>query len=157
MNAIFENEAQKAMISSRAYAPNLLRTQNGKGEIYHTSLISKLFLLALLKFSTTDPWGMGIEMEAGRPGWYDAMNGLPGLFGSSMPETFELKRLLEFLISTLKEFPSHFLKIPFEANELLDAVLDTINVYMESESNDRDFIYWDSVSSAREKYRDQIQ
>ncbi len=26
-------------------------------------------------------------MEAGRPGWYDALNGLPGLFGSSMPET----------------------------------------------------------------------
>ena len=28
---------------------------------------------------------MGIEMEAGKPGWNDAMNGLPGLFGSEMP------------------------------------------------------------------------
>jgi len=38
---------------------------------------------------------MGIEMEAGKPGWYDALNGLPGLFGSSVGETAELIRLIE--------------------------------------------------------------
>jgi hypothetical protein len=157
LNAIFENEVKKDMIASRKNEPNLLRTKNGKGEIYQTSLISKLFLLVLLKFSTADPWGMGIEMEAGRPGWYDAMNGLPGLFGSSMPETFELKRLLEFLLSVSEEFPSLGLNIPLEANNLLDAVLHNLKVYMESENNDRDFIYWDSVSNEREKYRFQIQ
>ncbi|MFN2236447.1 MAG: cellobiose phosphorylase, partial [Anaerolineales bacterium] len=157
LNAIFENEAKKAMITSRTDFPNLLRIQNGKGKIYKTSLISKLFLLALIKFSTSDPGGMGIEMEAGKPGWYDAMNGLPGLFGSSMPETFELKRLLEFIVSVSGEFPSHRLEIPLEANALLDAVLCCLKVFMESDSNNRDFIYWDSVSSARENYRYQIQ
>ena len=40
---------------------------------------------------------MGVEMEGGKPGWNDAMNGLPGLFGSSMPETFETLRILKFL------------------------------------------------------------
>ncbi len=32
----------------------------------------------ILKFSTLDPHGMGVEMEGGKPGWNDAMNGLPG-------------------------------------------------------------------------------
>ena len=33
----------------------------------------------MLKFSTLDPYGMGVEMEGGKPGWNDAMNGLPGI------------------------------------------------------------------------------
>ena len=46
---------------------------------------------------TLDPMGFGIEMEAGKPGWNDAMNGLPGLLGSNFSETAELKRLLLFI------------------------------------------------------------
>lgn len=53
--------------------------------------------LAVIKFATLDPLGMGVEMEGGKPGWNDAMNGLPGLLGSGTPETFELLRLLRFL------------------------------------------------------------
>ena len=45
---------------------------------------AKFFMLAVLKFSTLDPYGMGVEMEGGKPGWNDAMNGLPGILGSSM-------------------------------------------------------------------------
>ena len=41
-------------------------------------MISKLCILGMLKFSTLDPYGMGVEMEGGKPGWNDAMNGLPG-------------------------------------------------------------------------------
>ena len=41
----------------------------------------------------------GIEMEAGRPGWSDAMNGLPGLFGSSTCETAEALRLARWLLT----------------------------------------------------------
>ncbi|MFS8213443.1 hypothetical protein [Paenibacillus polymyxa] len=36
--------------------------------------------MAAIKLSTLDPEGLGIEMEAGKPGWNDSMNGLPGLF-----------------------------------------------------------------------------
>ena len=49
----------------------------GQARSSRTNLFTKLFILALLKFATLDPYGMGIEMEAGRPGWDDAMNGLP--------------------------------------------------------------------------------
>ena len=41
-------------------------------------------MMAVLKFATMDSAGMGIEMEAGKPGWLDALNGLPALFGSGM-------------------------------------------------------------------------
>ena len=100
---------------------------------------------------------MGIEMEAGRPGWYDAMNGLPGLFGSSMPETFELKRLLSFLLRVIKEHPQYQTEFPSEAYELLEEVLQQLANYHNSNAVNRDFVYWDAVSSAREKYRYQIQ
>ncbi len=74
-----------------------MRTAHGRGEVYRTTVFAKLVGLALLKFATLDPLGMGIEMEAGRPGWYDALNGLPALFGSSLGETYELQRWLAFL------------------------------------------------------------
>ncbi len=74
-------------------------TAHGQGEVFRTTVFSKLLGLALIKFATLDPLGMGIEMEAGKPGWCDALNGLPGLFGSSMSETYELLRLLDFLLA----------------------------------------------------------
>lgn len=76
-------------------------TAQGQGEVFRTTVFGKLLGLALLKFATLDPFGMGIEMEAGKPGWCDALNGLPGLFGSSMSETYELLRLLDFLLAAL--------------------------------------------------------
>ncbi|MBT5100959.1 MAG: hypothetical protein HOM77_03480, partial [Planctomycetes bacterium] len=72
-----------------------------ENELYQTTVLGKLLLLAGIKFGTLDPEGMGIEMEAGKPGWYDALNGLPGIFGSSMNETYELLRLIRFLRESL--------------------------------------------------------
>ena len=52
--------------------------------------------MALSKFAQLDVDGMGVEMEGGKPGWNDAMNGLPGfIWVSGTPETFELKRLIK--------------------------------------------------------------
>jgi hypothetical protein len=157
LNAVFENPDKKIIIESREKSPNMLRTRHGLGDIYHTSLISKLFLLALVKFATMDPFGMGIEMEAGRPGWYDAMNGLPGLFGASMPEAYELKRLIMFLLESIKEFPAHSVDIPIEGNRLLETVLENLSIYQKSKSPNREFEYWNAVSDARESYREEIQ
>ena len=39
---------------------------------------------------------MGIMMDAEKPGWNDAMNGLPAIFGSGMSETIELVRVVKF-------------------------------------------------------------
>lgn len=51
---------------------------NVKGERFISPLIGKLFLLCTIKFATRDAMGMGIEYEAGKPGWNDSMNGLVG-------------------------------------------------------------------------------
>ena len=52
------------------------RTEQGRA--FKSSPIAKLFLLGAIKYATRDAWGMGVEYEGGRPGWNDAMNGLPG-------------------------------------------------------------------------------
>ena len=76
--------------------PNFVADPYGAGGVWQrskdartftVSVIAKLSILGLLKFSTLDPMGMGVEMEGGKPGWNDAMNGLPGLVGSGMAET----------------------------------------------------------------------
>jgi hypothetical protein len=64
---------------------------------FAVSVIAKIAMLGILKFSTLDPEGMGVEMEGGKPGWNDAMNGLPGILGSGMPETYEALRILQFV------------------------------------------------------------
>jgi len=53
--------------------------------------------------------------------------------------------------------PTHFVEIPIEANQLLETVLGHLSIYQTSNAPDRDFIYWDEVSSARELYRKRIQ
>lgn len=60
-----------------------------------SSLAAKLLFLILIKISTLDPLGCGIDMEAGKPGWCDATNGLPALFGSNVADALELLRLVE--------------------------------------------------------------
>ena len=66
-------------------------------DVFAVSILTKITILGVLKFSTMDPEGMGIEMEGGKPGWNDAMNGLPGILGSGMPETYEALRILQFV------------------------------------------------------------
>jgi len=80
---------------------NILRTEDGEGDVYYTNLVAKLLCLTANKVATLDPDGVGIEMEADRPGWYDALNGLPGLLGSSICETLELERYAQFLLDAL--------------------------------------------------------
>lgn len=72
-----------------------------------------------------DAYGMGVEMEGGKPGWYDALNGMPGMFGSSMAETYELARMLEYTIGALKRYPGE-LELIEEFSDFLQQ-LDLIN------------------------------
>ena len=154
-SAISWDKEKAALIASRQKAPKLMRTENGYGPIFRTSVFGKLTILALLKFSTMDPLGMGIEMEAGKPSWCDALNGLPGLFGSSMSETFELLLLLDFL---LEQMPKNgALELPVEAHELMRNVFNHLQDYQTSQNNDRDFLYWDAVATARETYRQETR
>jgi len=153
-NAVIEDEEKAALIASRKDERNWLRVNGGHGAVYRTTLFNKLVMLATIKFATLDPCGMGIEMEAGKPGWYDALNGLPGLFGSSLAETFELQRLIQFLTNTLA---SESINLPVEMSRLLREITAQLQIFNASSVPDRDFSYWDAVSTAREIYRASIR
>jgi hypothetical protein len=157
LNAIWEAPDKERLIAARGESPHLMRTDHGHGDIYRTDLFTKLVILTLVKFTTLDPWGMGVEMEAGKPGWYDALNGLPALFGSSMPETYELKRLLQFIAQAIREHGDFDIDLPIEVYELLSATVAHLENYHASEDPQRGHVYWDSVASAREDYREKIR
>ncbi len=120
--------------------------------IVKTNLYGKMITLAVNKFSALDPYGMGIEMEANKPGWNDAMNGLPGLLGSGMSETFELKRLISFML-TLTDQEIKEVTLPCEVAKF---VLD-MGALLDKSDSLTDFEYWDSSATLREDYRDTVR
>lgn len=134
--------AEKEELSS-----NWVHTEDG--ELYKTNLLTKLVMLAGIKFMSLDEYGIGIEMEAGKPGWNDAMNGLPGLIGSSFAETAELKRLLLFINENLNV--SENVNIPEEFYNCLIEVYKTLNLDLS------DLDYWNKVSDLREDYREKTR
>ncbi|MEZ0396338.1 MAG: cellobiose phosphorylase [Anaerolineales bacterium] len=146
LNAVEHDARKAALIASRSRDAHWARTEHGRGQVFRLPLFSKLVLLALLKFSALDPSGYGVQMEAGRPGWYDALNGLPALFGSSMPETFELLRLLDFLSQALIETPRP-VELPVEALGLLGAIRAVL------EQDAAPMRAWQRLSTALETYR----
>ncbi len=154
--AIHEGEEKKLLIASRSEAPHVVRGEYGSGAIFLSTLFEKLTLIALLKFTTMDPEGMGIEMEAGRPGWYDALNGLPGLLGSSLSETIELQRLLAFLLGMSNKYEVA-ISLPVEAMDLLNGTMDLLDAFDASTHPERDFHFWDGTASAREDYRHKVR
>lgn len=108
------------------------------------TVLGKLCALLALKAVSLDYEGRGIEMEAGRPGWNDAMNGLPGLFGSSTCEAIEAMRLAQWLLEILPEMPS--LDLPVEVARLVDDVnMDLKRPYD-----------WDRSCCIREAFRKRI-
>lgn len=108
----------------------------------------------------------GIEYEGGKPGWLDSMNGLPGMVGSGMPETYELKLLLQYVRRVVSTYKRD-LVIPAELSKMLKSVeksLDTLKSfgYKEEASPSHAvpkplFEYWDVVTAARETYRNDVQ
>ncbi len=122
-------------------------TRDQSGEVYKTNLVQKLMTLVLTKFSSLDPFGMGIEMEANKPGWNDAMNGLPGVFASGMSETVELVRIVRFLKDNItKEF-----NLLEENYDFFCALNDAIS--KESTLFER----WDEMTTIRENFRERIK
>ena len=81
---------------------NKLRVDGGSGEVYHTNLLVKIICQITNKAASFDPSGVGLEMEGDKPNWYDSLNGLPGLLGSSLSEMLELKRICHFLLEHLE-------------------------------------------------------
>lgn len=121
------------------------------GTTMKVSIVAKLLLLATTKFAILDPLSMGLEMEAGKPGWNDAMNGLPALFGSEMPSAYELYEIVRFLGAAVDEFPSRVVELPAETSALLEAI--DAQLRLVAAGSITDFAYWDKVHDALEAYR----
>lgn len=132
----------------------LVRAQFQSGDVVYSSLLEKLIMMCTVKFATLDAYGMGIEMEGGKPGWYDALNGMPGMMGSSMSETYELARMLSYTISVLKKYPGK-VSILKEAACLLEE-LYLINRLEEAHIKaDKEILsFWNKINDAKEIYRD---
>ncbi len=164
------NEMKEIMNSSSYFADHTgagsiwQRSAKDK-DVFKVTIIAKLLMLGTLKFATLDPQGMGIEMEGGKPGWNDALNGLPGLLGSGMPETYECLRLIRYLRSSLQAYAvphgsngdSRPVVVPVEFHEFLDTIKGALTVYYSSDQKyDADIEYWTAASNAREQYREAI-
>lgn len=136
-----------------------------EGIQFRSSPIAKLFLLGTIKFATRDAYGMGIEYEGGKPGWNDAMNGLVGMVGSGMPETFELHQLLKYVKSVVDKYQRPVV-VPVELGELVDTINSELDTLLSSGFTDSEvlpfdvpaelFNYWNNVATARENYRDNV-
>lgn len=130
-----------------------LRTNQDKDKLFMTNLYSKLFLLAANKIATIAPFGLGIEMEAGKPGWNDALNGLPGMLGSSTSELYELKRLLQ-LIKLEGETVSGQVSLPIEAGQFIEALAERLTQISPVHLNLK---LWQELTQIREQYRATIR
>lgn len=121
------------------------------GNIVQTNLMTKLFTLLSNKISALDPYGMGIEMEGGKPGWYDALNGLPGLLGSSMAETYETLRLALYMQKITDKIRKDIC-LPKELGILQEKLLQACERLREKAGAGQETDFWNSINDAKEMF-----
>ncbi|KAH8074164.1 hypothetical protein JL720_10719 [Aureococcus anophagefferens] len=159
-NSVYDDPAKLGQLNDRITKPDgafeLARDSSGETDDAHTyvyavSPVAKLFLLCVTKFALLDPSGMGIEMDANKPGWNDAMNGLPGLLGSGMAETAECWRIAVWLKETIARV-DRGITVPAELDGLVSNITEALG-----DASLSDFEYWDAVADAREAYRESVR
>ncbi|MDE5722358.1 MAG: cellobiose phosphorylase [Clostridia bacterium] len=114
---------------------------------YQTSLAAKLLFLVVIKISTLDPLGCGIEMEGGKPGWCDATNGLPALFGSNVADSLELLRLIKILRGILSDKDLIW-------SEEQDGFFRKVNALLESGQPQN--VFYKNVNGIKEEYLNSV-
>ncbi|MBW6513195.1 MAG: hypothetical protein K0B87_00345 [Candidatus Syntrophosphaera sp.] len=149
LNSVVLDKEKELLISQRCHDQNKVRMQYGQGEVYKTTLFTVMLSLITNKLASLDPEGVGVEMEADKPGWYDALNGMPGLIGSSLCETLELKRHILFLLDTLAGFFNQGLE--FAVYEELHEFIATLSGLLGSGLSA--FEFWDRATALKENYR----
>ena len=146
--SLFHNTEEEKKEGFVAGGTNWAKDENGT--FITTTLLGKMLTLALNKFLLLDQGGMGIEMEGGKPGWNDAMNGLPGLFGSSMAETLELNRLLVFLEESCTDSSiSGEIELPFS----IAVLFENIEQLLSEHDHHTELENWEAAADLRESYR----
>jgi hypothetical protein len=140
-----------------AFGAGALWMRDSKKNKFSVPVGTKMLMLGVLKMSSMDPYGMGVEMEGGKPGWNDAMNGLPGIVGSGMPETYEMLKILQFCSTTVKTV-GRAVSVPVEFQTFLSGMGEAIRVFKGSKKDvSADFAYWDASNVARESYRESVR
>ena len=160
--SIGRDEWKKQLLAAREYDRYRVRTDNGRGEIFYASLWCKLLCICVNKLASLDAHGTGVEMEAGKPNWNDALNGLPGMFGSSVCETLELKRLILLLKGWLAKYGllNGMLNVPVELGHFLSGLLGAIGEANASDAGigvEGCHILWERSNSLKEQYREKIR
>lgn len=148
--AVLPRQDKVELIHSRSAQALHARADHGHGAVVTTTLLGKVLTLVANKLASLDPCGIGMEMEADRPGWCDAMNGLPGLFGSSVNETIELKRLVDFTRHALAGVPGRC-HVPQELAVFLQG-LQALLLRPALPVED----FWQASHELKEAYREQV-
>ena len=159
IESVRHDPEKAALIASRADEPNCVRTGAGRGPIYRTNLLEKVVCLLANKVASLSPSGVGIEMDAGRPGWHDSINGLPGLFGSTTSETFHLLRAIRMIRARLEQAglaDDYRQAMPVELADFVRQVHAALRRRLASADGDADHAYWEAASSAREAFRRRV-
>lgn len=147
--SVVVDQEKQALINSRPTEKNLVRTEFGRGQVYRTTLATKILLLIANKAASFDAAGIGLEMEADKPDWYDALNGLPGLLGSSLSETLELKRLARYFKEQLPA--DQEILLPVELAEFITALSPLLKKEVDH------YVYWDQATTAKEAFREKTR
>ena len=134
----------------------LIQDQNGN--IYHVSLLEKLLVPALVKFSNYIPQA-GIWMNTQRPEWNDANNALVGN-GTSMVTLYYLRRYIIFLQEVLEGADLDRVSISNEVCEFLYNItegLQSFHSVLSKTISDQDRKnFTDVLSTAGSEYRANI-
>lgn len=152
MKAVVKDSEKAALIKKRKDDRTKVRTRFGQGEVYRTSLLAKMLGLFTVKAASLDPAGIGLEMEADKPGWCDALNGLPGIFGSSVNEAYALQRGVRFLQEHLTTIlpAGETVQVPIEVSDFMQETQEALD------SADSNHFYktWDALCKYKETFRD---
>ncbi len=147
--AVLRDPQKLKLIATRSKDTYKVRTKNGLGQVYTTNLMEKLLCILTNRMASLDARGVGLEMEAGKPGWCDSLNGLPGLFGSSICESLEILRACRLLLDILGQVSAKDRKqvIFWELFEFMRALETALDHY----PTPLDF--WQESHVVLEKYR----
>jgi hypothetical protein len=154
-HAVVKDADKARLIMRRTAQPHAMRAGRGVGAIYRTTLLAKIVNLLAVKATLLDPFGIGLEMEAEKPGWCDALNGLPGLFGSSTHEAFALQRWVAFARRTVQDHlaPDGDLSVAVEVAALVCSLTEILG----RTDSQNFFPTWQELATRREAFRAEIR
>ena len=158
--AVVRDQEKLAMIKRRSEHPSRIRTRHGLGRVYKTTLLVKLLCIIANKIAALDPRGIGVMMEADKPGWCDPLNGLPGLLGSSICETIELERITRFLrkaVDELKLEDDQTVLLYEELQEFVAGLAKAIAKRLNAKAEGKKLAYWEESNWLKERYREKTK